>query len=81
MSQDNLTNVVAGFTKKFAFKLGEFSLGDLVDSFGCEDGRQYMPGIGEIISIRPDKERPFVCVHDNKMYFYKAKEIEHTDLG
>jgi len=81
MTSPNLTKVVAGVHKEFAFELGEFGLGDLVDSFGCETGRPYMPGTGEIIAIKPKEERPFLCAHNNQMYSYKASEIEHTDLG
>jgi hypothetical protein len=75
------TSMSAGAAKQFAIMLGKFSLGDLVDSFGCESGRSYMPGTGMIITIRPDEERPFICEHNDRVYRYKKSEIEHTDLA
>lgn len=69
-----------GIVSKFTLKLGEFGLGDLVDSFHAESGRRHMPGTGMIICIRPDEERPFICEHDNLIYSYKESEIVHTDV-
>ncbi len=65
-------------TKKVS--ASSFEVGDLVDSFGCEEGRPYMPGTGKIIEIRKGEERPFVCKHDGKLFHYKASEIEPTDM-
>lgn len=76
---NTLTRKVAGIQKTFALELEGFTLGDLVDSFGCKKGRPYMPGVGEIIAIRPDRERPYVCAHNNQLYFYNKSEIKHTD--
>lgn len=76
-----LDGTPADLNKKFAIEMDGFKLGDIIDSFGCEKGRPYMPGTGHIISIMPQNERPFVCEHNDKTYRYNAKEIEHSDIA
>jgi hypothetical protein len=71
-----------------------FKVGDLVSCYRCEEGREYMPGVGEIVAIFPDEEYPFSCEHGvdlddegqpmvgphkRKLYTYKASEIDLHD--
>ena len=62
-------------------KLGKFEIGDMVSScpWGLKPGR-HMPGVGEIIAIRADRERPYICAHNDKLYQFKATEIDHHDF-
>ena len=79
MSPDGSCNGEQVENKRFVLKLGQFELGDLVSSYGCETGRKYMPGIGEVIAIRPADERPYTCEHNEKLYYFKEKEISIHD--
>lgn len=64
---------------EWALEFEGFKLGDCVDSFGCETGRPYMPGVGIILAIKPREERPFICEHGDRVYRYKKAEISISE--
>lgn len=63
------------YKENLVAKLGKFKVGDFISSYSCEKGNKYMPGVGEIIAIRKDLERPYICEFSGKLYWYKAEEI------
>ena len=61
-------------------RLGEFRIGDLAASYGCDKNNTHMGGHGRVIVIIKGLDKPYICERDNKTYRYAPHEIAHPDL-